>query len=194
MRSTNTWCGGSTPRRRATWPPRSRPPRRRTWPTPHRGCGGRWRAVARVELDRERDLVGGGHREQLVAPEIERRRRPATGERLGIGEAVELVGRAETGVVARVDDRLRDHVGVERACPRVALTVIGDHSHADAFDLGDGQRLDLTVEHLHVDVARPHRVRLDLLAGAGGARDGAGHCREVDVTHRPLLMPRCRPR
>ena len=55
----------------------------------------------------------------------------------GVAECVRVVGHAEAGVVARVGERLRDDLGVQRTRPRVALTVVADHPDADAFDHRD---------------------------------------------------------
>ena len=103
------------------------------------------------ELDRERDLVGGRHREELFAPEVE----------LGCldvlvlvrrGQAVELVARAERRVVACVGQRVGDDVGIERSGPRVSLALVDDDANADALDLRGRERLDIALERVHVDL------------------------------------------
>ena len=102
------------------------------------------------ELDRKRDLVGGGHREELLAPQVE----------LGCldvlvllrrGQTVELVGRAERGVVACVGQRVGDDVGVERSGPRVSLALVDDDANADTLDLRSGEGLHVALECVHVD-------------------------------------------
>ena len=99
-----------------------------------------------------RDLLVGRHRDELVAPEVERGAAPTVD--LGRArERVPLVGLAERRVVARFAQRLLDHVGIERTGPRVALAVIDDHAHADTLDDRGRERLDLAAEHLDVGLA-----------------------------------------
>ena len=103
------------------------------------------------ELDRERDLVGSRYAEQLLVPEVELGWIDPD-ELVGADEAVALVRSTERGVVARVGERVRDDLGIERPGPRVPLAVIDDHADTDAFDLGGRERFDLTFERVHVDV------------------------------------------
>ena len=110
-------------------------------------------------------------------------------ELLGINEAVVLVRRPERGVVARVGKRVGDDVTVERPGPRVTLAVIDDHSHTDALDLRRREGFDLTLECVHVDVARAHDIRLDLFTRVRSTRDGAGEREEVDVSHPRFRRP-----
>ncbi len=100
-----------------------------------------------------------------------------------------LVGRPERGVVTRLGDGVGDHVGVEGPRPRVSLPGFDDHPHADAFDLGDRERLDFAAEDLHVDITRTQHVGLDLLAGACVTRDAPCQLEEVDVSHRRYHRP-----
>src|SRR5262249_49491468 len=99
----------------------------------------------------------------------------------GTGQRVPLVGLTELRVVACVLERVVDDVGIERARPRVALAMIGDHANADAFDHRGRQRLDLTAEDLHLGLARPHDVGLDLLVRTRGARDAT--CDVEELAH-----------
>ena len=71
----------------------------------------------------------------------------------GRGQPVELVARAERGVVARVGERVGHDVGVERSRPRVSLALVDDDADADALDLRGRQRLDVALERVDVDVA-----------------------------------------
>ena len=75
------------------------------------------------------------------------------GEVGGRRQAVELVGRAERRVVARVSKRFADDIGVERSRPRVSLALVDDDANADTLDLRGRERLDVAFERVHVDVA-----------------------------------------
>ena len=103
------------------------------------------------ELDRERDLVGGRHREELFAPEVELGCLDVLVLRRG-GQAVELVTRAERRVVACVSQCVGDDVGVERTGPRVSLALIDDDANTDPLDLRGCERLDIALERVHVDL------------------------------------------
>ena len=136
----------------------------------------------RLELERERNLGFGRYREHVVAPQVEGWRDDPV-EVGGRGEDVALVRRTERGVVTRLGDGLGDDLGIERTGPRVALAGIDDDAHTDTFDLGDGQRLDLAAEDLHVDVARTQCVRLELLTCTRVAGDAARQTEQIDVSH-----------
>ncbi len=128
------------------------------------------------------NLLVGGHRDELVAPEIER----DGGDTVDVarpGQRVPLVGLAELRVVARVLQRVVDNRRFERSGPRVALAVVGDHADADAFDHRGRQRLDLAAEHLDLGLARPDDIRLDLLVGPGRARDASGQVEQIGIGH-----------
>ncbi len=142
------------------------------------------------ELDGERDLVGGAHREELLAPQVELGYLDALVV-LGSGQAVELVRRAERRVVARVGQRVCHDVRIERSRPRVSLALVDDDANADALDLGRCQRLHVTLERVHVDFEGTHDVGLDLLSGARRTGDGTRDVEEVDAAH--ALMRPCRP-
>ena len=94
-------------------------------------------------------LSSVGTRARLVAVEVEL----GHGHAVGLGQAVELVGRAEAGVVAGLGERLGEHVVVERAGVGEALPAVDDDPDADALRLGRRERLDLALVDPHLGVA-----------------------------------------
>ena len=135
------------------------------------------------ELERERDLVLGGDREQLVAPEVELRRARPPSTSAGLGEAVAPRPGAEARVVARLGERLGDDVGVERARPRVALPVVDDDA---ARRRPRPRRPRATRPRRRTPVTSVSRdrsdVRLDLLARPRHRRDAARDLEQVDCS------------
>ena len=118
----------------------------------------------RFELEREAHLLVGRHGDELFPPQVEVGRRNAV-HVVPASPDVVLVRLTEGRVVARFSQRLVDHVRIERSRRRVALSMVDDHAHTDAFDACGRQRLDLAAEHLDVGLLRsaartPRPVRL----------------------------------
>ncbi len=178
---------------RATWPPPPRLRRRRTTPTRRRATPGIDALRRRFERDRERDLVAQSA--PRAASSCQRSRSTAG------PVAVANVGRVGEARRTRQASRSRRcraprpsvsaiTSGSSAARPGIALSVILDHRGCrhprSRPTVSDSTSPPNTS---HVDVARPHGVRLDLLAGAGqGSPTDRATGEQIDVTHR-----RCPP-
>ena len=130
-----------------------------------------------LELEGHRHLVGGGDGRQALGPEVELGGLHAVGR----GEAVELVGLAELGVVARLGQRLQHHRLVEGARVGEALPVVDDHAHADTGRAGLREALDLAAVGLHRRAGAAGDVGLDLLAGLSPLGDAGGDVEQLRV-------------
>ena len=117
--------------------------------------------------------VGG----QIVAPEIEVRRRHP----VGAGQANPLIRRGEAGVVAGLLEGLGHHVGIERTGVGETLPVGGDDPDADPGRLGRRKRLHLALVDADLGLAAATHVGLHLLAVPGPAGDPGGQLQQAGV-------------
>ena len=134
-----------------------------------------------LQLDGQVDLGLGGDLGQALAVQVE----VGDGHAVGLGQAQPLVGRGEGGVVARLGQRLGQHVVVEAAGVGEALPVARDHPHADARRGGRGQLLDVALVDPHLGGRRPAHHHLDLLAALGQGDDPVADLQQLLGIIRP---------
>ena len=132
-----------------------------------------------------------GTREQLVAPQVERRRRDAVDVGRASRAPYHSSGSPNAGVVARLGAASRRRR--RRRASRPTRSPGGGRrrrARRRPRRSATVERLDLAVEHLDVGLARAHDVRLDLLAGPGrGPRRARAIVEQIDRSAHAAVPP-----
>ena len=98
-----------------------------------------------LEFDGPFHLVPGAEFQNLGEP----RDLLHGGDTVGSADGVVLVGLGESTVVARLRDGLAQDLGIEGAAACEAQAALGQHTDTGSGGSGRGERLDLSVVHLH---------------------------------------------